>query len=123
VPRAGLVWIADTLTPTMALFVLKANVAIREGADRLAEEMEQYAQQNAPWEDQTGDARAGLTAKAEHHGFRQEVYLFHTVDYGIWLEVRWNGKYAIINPTIEHFSGLGMGVFFGDNIMMSGARG
>jgi hypothetical protein len=27
--------------------------------------------------------------------------LQHTVEYGIWLEIRWGGRYAIIVPTIE----------------------
>jgi len=30
------------------------------------------------------------------------MVLYHTVEYGIWLEIRWNGQYAIIIPTIEH---------------------
>lgn len=66
-----------------------------------AREMEQYAQDNAPWEDQTGDARAGLEAILEEHPVHPTIYLYHTVDYGKWLEIRWNGLYAIIMPTIE----------------------
>lgn len=101
--RPGIRWTRDTLTPTMAGFTLKANVAIAEIARRLAIKMKLYAQENAPWEDRTGMARAGLDSDWEYQGFKISVYLFHTVEYGIWLEIRWSGKYAIIAPTLEHF--------------------
>lgn len=69
-------------------------------ADNAAQELQEYAQENAPWEDITGDARDGLTAEAEK-GAQIVIALFHTVDYGPYLEVRWSGQYAIIMPTIE----------------------
>jgi hypothetical protein len=67
----------------------------------MAKEVQDYAQSEAPWEDRTGDARDGLTAQAKFSFTKYTIVLFHTVDYGIWLEVRWNGRYAIIMPTIE----------------------
>lgn len=115
-PKSGLNWHTNTLVPNMARFVFKANVAIAAAAKEVARQAQEYMQANAPWEDRTGDARAGLKAEAVHHGFRQEIYLYHTVDYGIWLEVRWDGQYAIILPTLEHFSGRNLWPFF-DGIM------
>jgi hypothetical protein len=102
----GLNWYYNTLTPRMAVFALTANFAISEASTKLAEDIEAWMKENAPWEDRTGDARDGLTAKKVSQGFRQEIYLYHTVDYGIWLEVRWNGKYAIIVPALEHFDSM-----------------
>jgi hypothetical protein len=29
-----------------------------------------------------------------------ELILLHSMPYGIWLEVRWSGRYAIIGPTM-----------------------
>lgn len=66
-----------------------------------AKRVEAYAKANAPWEDRTGDAREGLTATAEVEDEGFVINLFHTVEYGIWLEIRWGGTYAIIEPTIE----------------------
>lgn len=66
-----------------------------------APQIESYAQQNAPWEDQTGEARDGLTAKAFRDGDNVALELAHTVDYGFWLEVIQNGRFAIILPTLE----------------------
>lgn len=102
-PTKGIKWYYDTLTPRMAMFVVTANFAISHAMDDLTKEVEEWMKENAPWEDQTGAAREGLTAKKISSGFKQEIYLYHTVDYGIWLEVRWNGKYAIIVPALEHF--------------------
>lgn len=58
----------------------------------------------APWTDRTGNARNGLGSEVfwvplQEHTLR----LFHRVAYGIWLEVRWAGKYAIIKPAIEKY--------------------
>lgn len=56
---------------------------------------------NAPWIDQTGNARNGLAARAFRDKQNAGIVLYHQVPYGIWLEVAHGGKYAIINPTIE----------------------
>lgn len=89
----------------MAALLLEIPKAIDTRLDKLAAEIEAYAKDNAPWDDRTGDAREGLTAEAYHDGSKHGVVLYHTVDYGIWLEIRWSGTYAIILPTIEHFAG------------------
>ena len=67
----------------------------------MAPEVENYMKLNAPWTDQTGNARNGLAARAYEDGDEIGIVLFHQVDYGIWLETRWSGRYAIINPTID----------------------
>lgn len=55
----------------------------------------------APWTDRTGNARIGLFAKAGHDpGKSHWIDLGHRVPYGIWLEVRWAGRYAIVLPTL-----------------------
>jgi hypothetical protein len=101
--KAGITWYYDTLTPTLGKFVLKANVAIAVLARELAQQMRDYAQANASWEDRSGEARRGLDTSVNYSGFKVVIDLYHQVDYGIWLEVRWSGRYAIILPTLEHF--------------------
>jgi len=74
-----------------------------------APQVQRYAQQNAPWQDVTGAARAKLTAYVEQPpstgsgAANLKLHLVHGVDYGVWLELRWGGKYAIIWPTIQVF--------------------
>jgi hypothetical protein len=61
-----------------------------------------HMRSNAPWRDQTGNARNGLRATTNHVPFRRHsIILSHGVPYGIWLEVRWSGRYAIIDPTMR----------------------
>ena len=67
-----------------------------------APQVASYAKQNAPWKDQTGNARNGLDAKTYRNGIKRGIVLFHQVPYGIWLEVRFDGRNAIIVPTIQH---------------------
>lgn len=101
--RGRVVWSYNSLIPRGLAFAKVADEALENILEVAAEAVEQYAQENAPWEDQSGAARSGLTAEHEDVGFLQHaIVLYHTVDYGIWLEIRWNGRYAIIVPTIEH---------------------
>lgn len=78
--------------------VQKASTAI---ANRMAPQVANYAKLNAPWTDRTGNARNGLSAQPFSEGDTVGIVLYHSVSYGIWLEVRWGGRYAIINPTID----------------------
>lgn len=90
----------------MARYEQRVIEAINAVADYFAPVLESYAKQNAPWTDQTGAARATL------HGFKVElakevvaIYLAHGMDYGIWLEVRFQGAYSVILPTLESHYG------------------
>ena len=84
-----------------AAFQLKFHGACSAVTRGFARRCEIYMKEHARWDDRTGDARAGLRAEGSFELVRYTISLYHTVEYGIWLEVRWNGKYAIINPTIE----------------------
>lgn len=71
--------------------------------------IEAYMRINAPWTDRTGNARSGLFAKAGHERFKRHwIDLGHRMPYGIWLEIRFAGKYAIVFPSL---------VLFGPKIM------
>lgn len=69
------------------------------------------AKAGAPWTDRTSNARNGLTAGAGKKGQTHYIVLAHRVPYGIWLEVRWGGKYAIIEPTLQNYGPRVMGAF------------
>lgn len=61
-----------------------------------------FMKQNAKWTDRTGAARAGLRAEPEWQPKKlHAIHLFHSVLYGIWLEIRFGGKYGIIIPTLN----------------------
>jgi hypothetical protein len=62
---------------------------------------EGWMREEAPWTDRTGNARSGLSAETEHVRLKYHaIHLFYRVPYGIWLEVRHAGKYAIIIPAL-----------------------
>lgn len=63
--------------------------------------VEASAKANAPWEDITGNARAGLRARAINEDGVVSLILEHTVEYGFWLEVLQNGRFAILQRTME----------------------
>ena len=60
-----------------------------------------WMKQNARWTDRTGAARTGLTATAHHGRNFEELFLAYSVNYGIWLEVANDRKYAIITPALR----------------------
>lgn len=63
--------------------------------------IEAHMKTRATWTDRTGNARNGLRAVAGHKPMESHwIDLFHSVPYGIWLEVRFAGRYAIVIPTI-----------------------
>lgn len=67
-----------------------------------AANMTNYAKLNKRWKDRTGNARARL-----HGGFYWEdtnilkTYIAHGMEYGIYLELKYDGKYAILEETIN----------------------
>lgn len=70
-------------------------------ANFIAPKAEAHMRQNAPWTDRTSAARNGLRAQVQVSTNKVAIVLYHSVDYGIWLEVRWGGKYAIVRPTVD----------------------
>lgn len=51
-------------------------------------QMETYAKDNAKWTDRTGAARGGLSYDCKWQGTVLDISIYHSVDYGLWLEVR-----------------------------------
>lgn len=79
------------------------TTGIRVAKER-AEEAEQWMKDEAPWEDRTGRARAGLSVKVEEApGILAELIFSHDpdLDYTLWLEIANGGKYAIIAKAID----------------------
>lgn len=80
----------------------RADAAVRVFAENGATKLRSNAQSNAKWTDRSGDARRRLNAyvSAMENGYR--ITLAHGVDYGIWLELAHEKRFAIIPQTIEY---------------------
>lgn len=85
---------------------VRADAAVRVFAEQGATKLRSYAQKNARWTDRSGSARQRLNAyvSAKANGYR--ITLAHGVEYGIWLELAHEKRYAIIPETINHVGGL-----------------
>lgn len=79
----------------------KSEAAISMYADNAALTLQNYAREHRPWTDRTGHARQRLTGSAEVVSQGYRIVLAHGVDYGVWLELAHEKKYAIIQPTIQ----------------------
>lgn len=76
--------------------------AVKQVAQYWAAVLEEYAKANRPWTDRTANAVQSLHSYVEElSGDTVRLYLSHGVDYGIFLEVKHAGRYAIIWPTIQ----------------------
>lgn len=84
--------LATEITVKKAMFI----AAQKTQADAVA-----YMKSNAPWTDQTGNARNGLNGVVEADNEGVSIVLFHSVPYGVFLETRWSGRYSIIMPTVK----------------------
>jgi len=82
----------------------RAEMEVRMYADTGKQKLEDQARKDAPWTDRTGDARKRLNSYTEPRPNAVRIYLAHGVDYGVWLELAMQKRYAIIAPTISHMS-------------------
>jgi hypothetical protein len=98
---SGVRWDDRALTVNLKTFDVKAQAMVAAAVAFHATRALNFARANAPWQDQTGNARNGLFAKTERDGSLYRMIIGHSVPYGIWLEVRWSGRYQIIRPTID----------------------
>lgn len=93
-------WNADPLASTLARIKGELiNFSIASAAFH-AQAAEAKMKQNAPWNDQTGNARQGLAARSGPQGQGAYIVLYHQVPYGVYLETRYSGRYQIITPTM-----------------------
>jgi hypothetical protein len=80
------------------LFDDRANDAIGKVFQYQQGRSEAFMRTNAPWTDDTGNARSGLFTQAERAGNTHTLLLAHSVSYGIFLETMQAGRYGIIVP-------------------------
>lgn len=66
-----------------------------------AKAMEVYAKANRPWTDRTGMARRGLFGYVLSEPTRIRTRIAHQVHYGVYLELGFQGRFAILQPTVS----------------------
>lgn len=98
---AKFVFEAGVLKRNVDLLPVKINGLLTETTNYYAAFGEAYMKKNAKWRDRTGNARNSLQTMAVNEGNRHGIIIAHGMSYGIWLEVRFAGRYAIILPTLD----------------------
>ncbi len=102
---SGFFILENTLSVILEEAPTTVMAQVQERCIRLAQDILNYAKQNAPWADRTGDARRMLDVDVSESGGAVYIQLYHQVDYGLWLEVIQSGRFAILMPTLERFAG------------------
>jgi hypothetical protein len=93
---------AEKLEANIVALWPRVRAATMMLADTEAQRLEAYMKLNRPWTDRTNQAKATLNASVSEPGDGiVRITLAHGVDYGIWLEIANEGKYAIVGPTVE----------------------
>ena len=92
---------AEDLISSLERTETKAQAAIRMYASEGAKKMESYAKTHRPWTDRTGMARIRLVGWVEALKDKVRIHIGHGVEYGIYLELGHEKKYAILFPTVK----------------------
>lgn len=86
-------------------FKTKFDAAVLMYAQTKAVEYEGYIKSKRPWTDRTGMAKTTLNGKASKVAPNLiRVTLAHGMDYGIWLELCNEQRYAVLIPALEILS-------------------
>jgi hypothetical protein len=101
VAKTGITWTPNTLKASVAGFGPRLTLVLKGFFEYQESRVQDHMRANAPWTDRTANARQGLFAKAFQDGDNHGIVCYHTMPYGIWLEVKNSGQYAIIVPTIQ----------------------
>lgn len=80
---------------------VQRRAAIVALAQDWAGTLEGRAKINASWQDRTGLARAGLRGEVIVGRNQVTIVLAHSMDYGPYLELANDGKYAVLKPTVD----------------------
>lgn len=98
----GLKFDTSKLENGLKQFQSRALAAIEmKVSTKYVPKLRESAQTNARWENQTGEARRRLNASYEVVADGYKLILAHGVNYGIWLELAHEKRYAIIMETID----------------------
>lgn len=79
----------------------KFDLAMQAFLDNAGEKLVSYGKENAKWVNRTGAARDRLNSYSGKVNKGYKLYFAHGVDYGIWLELANEKKYAIVYKTIQ----------------------
>ncbi len=87
----------------LRLAIERRKAALYALSQRYAAQMEAHAKINAGWQDRTSMARRGLFGYSMQRDQSLITRIAHTMDYGVYLELANQGRYAILMPTVRRY--------------------
>lgn len=97
-----LTWDASEFIDSCIQFRNKFEASVLILCQISAMKMEEYAKNEAPWTDRTGNARQNLKGQAEWiSSDKIMIAVSHHMYYGYWLELAHDREYAILEESIE----------------------
>ncbi|MBU3195648.1 hypothetical protein KPL26_03085 [Clostridium algidicarnis] len=85
-------------------FTPKLKAALALDAQNIALQMEKWAKENVVWTDRTAHARLFLRSTVTWKNSNElMIAISHHVDYGVYLELCNEGKYAILEKAIQEY--------------------
>lgn len=94
-------WDTKTVLNKLNSMQQKTRASLQIIADSAAKSMEKYAKANARWTDRTGNARQRLKGSTRWDETALIAAISHNVDYGMWLELCNEKKYAILEEALN----------------------
>lgn len=79
----------------------KSEIAIKMYAQEGAKKFQNYAKIHRRWTDRTGHARQRLVGFVEKLPNSFRIYISHGVNYGIYLELAHEKRFAILQETVN----------------------
>jgi hypothetical protein len=106
----GFEWIEAPLIvflPALGMYERSVRGGLYDILEEYEPEVENWMSDNAPWTDRTGNARQSLHVDIEPSwGIPSDEISFwmaHGVEYGVYLELKNAGVYAVIGPALDEF--------------------
>lgn len=96
----------DTFPENYQKYTQAVFTSGRRVAEARAQDMLNFAKTEAPWQDVTGAARAGLNVQvADSPGVIAQITLSHdpSLPYTLWLEIANQSRFAIVAPAIDRY--------------------
>lgn len=101
---AGIKVNASNIISSLEVAQTKSQIAIKMFAQEGAKKFENYAKTHRRWTDRTGHARQRLTGWVEIMMNKVRIHIGHGVNYGVYLELAHEKKYAILQETVNAMS-------------------
>ena len=101
---AGIKVNASSIINSLEVAQTKSQIAIKMFAQEGAKKFENYAKTHRRWTDRTGHARQRLTGWVEVMMNKVRIHIGHGVNYGVYLELAHEKRYAILQETVNAVS-------------------